>query len=135
MQIITFLKRYLRKTSWCMQHFLTIEFYRKICNNCYWSNFYNSRHTFAKRALILFVSLISMLFLSFFYMPTDPANLNRQSFVLKLRILIMNMRTFALNISHRVSNHFIRLYSSLINTELALFSSVRPLELKASLLI
>jgi len=37
--------KYFRKTAWCFQHFLTMEFYRKICDKCYWSNIYDPKHS------------------------------------------------------------------------------------------
>lgn len=78
-------KRLLKKFIWCLQNFLTMEFYRKICNNCYWSNLYNTHHSYLKRSVILAISFISVLFFSFFYMPTDPANSNKVSFYLRIK--------------------------------------------------
>ncbi|MCB0728941.1 MAG: hypothetical protein R2942_18120 [Ignavibacteria bacterium] len=90
--------RLLKKFIWCLQNFLTMEFYRKICNKCYWSNIYNSHHSYLKQSVILLISFISVLFFSFFYMPTDPANSNKVSYYLRIKnyllILKSNIKTF-----------------------------------------
>lgn len=74
-----FLLKLFDKAVWGIQNFLTMEFYRKICNKCYWSNVYRHDHNPAKKTLLIIVSLLPVLFLSFFYSPTDPANSARTS--------------------------------------------------------
>lgn len=103
------------KISWCFQNFLTMEFYRKICNKCYWSNIYNTKHSIIKQSLILFVSFIPVLFLSFFYMPTDPANLNKSSFLLRIRNYISEFSINLNSILQSISNKIIQLSSSFID--------------------
>lgn len=89
---IIYSNRLLKKLIWCLQNFLTMEFYRKICNNCYWSNLYSTHHSKLKKSLILFISFVSVLFFSFFYMPTDPANSNKTSYFLRLRNYILTFK-------------------------------------------
>ncbi len=67
------------KIAWCLQNFLTMEFYRKICNKCYWNNVYSKEHSVWKNTLLVIISILPVLFLSFFYLPTDPANSSRSS--------------------------------------------------------
>ncbi|HMS34435.1 MAG TPA: hypothetical protein PKC91_10140 [Ignavibacteria bacterium] len=103
------------KISWCFQNFLTMEFYRKICNKCYWSNIYNTKHSIVKQSLILLVSFIPVLFLSFFYLPTDPANLNKSSFLLRVRNYISEFSINLISILQSISNKIIQLSSSFID--------------------
>ncbi len=110
-----FLYKSIDKISWCFQNFLTMEFYRKICNKCYWSNIYNTKHSIVKQSLILFVSFIPLLFLSFFYMPTDPANLNKSSFLLRIRNYISEFSINLNSILQSISNKIIQLSSSFID--------------------
>jgi hypothetical protein len=112
-----------------------MEFYRKICNNCYWSNIYNAKHSLIKQSLILFVSFISVLFLSFFYLPTDPANSNKSSFVLRLRYYFSIIRFNIKNSLQNISNKFILLSSSYIDILQFKFSQRNILELKTLLQI
>ncbi len=132
---IFFNYKFLRKTFWCFQNFLTMEFYRKICNNCYWSNIYNSKHSIVKQSLILFVSFISVLFFSFFYLPTDPANLNKSSFLLRLRYYFSIFRINLKSSLQNISNKIILLSSSFIDILKIKFVHRDILELKASLQI
>ncbi|MBP9095944.1 MAG: hypothetical protein KBG21_05000 [Ignavibacteria bacterium] len=89
---IIYSNRLLKKLIWCLQNFLTMEFYRKICNNCYWSNIYNTHHSYVKRSVILAISFVSVLFFSFFYMPTDPANSNKASYYLRIRNYLLTLK-------------------------------------------
>ena len=132
---IIFNYKLLKKTFWCFQNFLTMEFYRKICNNCYWSNIYNSKHSIVKQSLILFVSFLSVLFFSFFYLPTDPANLNKSSFLLRLRYYFSIFRINIKNTIRNISNKIIQLSSSYIDILQIKFVQRDILELKAALQI
>lgn len=89
---IIYSNKLLKKFIWCLQNFLTMEFYRKICNKCYWSNIYNSHHSYIKRSIILLISFISVLFFSFFYMPTDPANSNKVSYYLRIKNYLLTLK-------------------------------------------
>lgn len=91
------IRKMIAKIAWCLQNFLTMEFYRKICNKCYWSNINNPHHSFFKQSLIIFVSFISMLFFSFFYLPTDPANLSKPSYMIRLRNLLIDLGNILAN--------------------------------------
>lgn len=132
---IIFKKSFFVKLSWCLQHFLTMEFYRKICHNCYWSNFYSSKNSLFKRALIVLVSFISVLFFSFFYLPTDPANSNKYSFQIRWINFIATLKLNIRNILNIISNRIIKLSSSLIDLQKAAFIQIEIITLKSSLQI
>lgn len=130
-----FLYKSIDKISWCFQNFLTMEFYRKICNKCYWSNIYNKKHSLIKQTLLLIVSVIPVLFLSFFYMPTDPANLNKSSFLLRLRNYISTISINLNNILQSISNKVIQLSSSFIDLVQIKYVHRDILEINSTLLI
>ncbi|MBK9334570.1 MAG: hypothetical protein IPM96_19740 [Ignavibacteria bacterium] len=69
-----------------------MEFYRKICNNCYWSSVYSGKKNILKQSLLLLVSIIPLLFFALSYSPADPANLNRSSFYTKLISLFTGLK-------------------------------------------
>ncbi|MDQ3020072.1 MAG: hypothetical protein M3R36_05825 [Bacteroidota bacterium] len=132
---ILLLKGFFLKTSWCFQNFLMMEFYRKICNKCYWSNIYNSKHCKAKKLLILAVSFISVLFFSFFYLPTDPANTNKSSYFIRLKDFIANFKLRLQRILNNISIMARFLTSSFINLLQLSFIQRDIITLKSSLLI
>lgn len=123
------------KTIWCIQNFLTMEFYRKICNNCYWSSVYSNKHNLFKQILLLLISIIPLLFFSFFYSPTDPANLKRSSFFIKLVNLFYGLKISAKEFINFISNRIILLSDSLVNTEQIKFKSPDIITLESSYLI
>jgi len=128
-------KKYFLKLTWCLQNFLTMEFYRKICNNYYWSNFYDSRHSFFKQTVILIVSFVSMMFFSFFYLPTDPANLKKASLIIKSVRFITAFRTVLGNFFRSGSARKIKsFYTSAFTDELSCISG-KPSALNPVLLI
>jgi len=132
---LLFCKKYFGKISWCLQNFLTMEFYRKICDNCYWSNIYNSKHSLIKQSLILFVSFIPVLFLSFFYIPRDPANINNFAYSISLRNFLSGFRISLLTILDNMSIKILKFSTSLIDSLQIKFTSKNILELKTSLVI
>ncbi len=126
---------FISKFVWCLQNFLTMEFYRKICNNCYWSSVYSGRHNIFKQSLLLIVSIIPLLFFSFFYSPADPANLNRSSFYTKLISVFFGLKISAKHLLNIISNKIILLSDSLVNTERIKFKSPDIITLESSYLI
>ncbi|MEP7145482.1 MAG: hypothetical protein ABI792_00585 [bacterium] len=112
-----------------------MEFYRKICNKCYWSNIYNSKHSISKQSLILFVSFVSVLFFSFFYLPTDPANTNKYASSISLRNFVYTFTTGLQKILNSMFNKILFYSSSFIDSLQAKLTSRDILELKSSLLI
>ncbi|MFZ1323437.1 MAG: hypothetical protein WAT71_17945 [Ignavibacteria bacterium] len=138
--MIYLLKKFLKisfvaKTIWCIQNFLTMEFYRKICNNCYWSSVYSDKHNVFKQSLLLVLSIIPILFFSFFYSPTDPANLKRSSFFIKLANLFYGLKICVKKYINFISNKLILLSGSLVDTERIKFKSPDIITLESSYLI
>lgn len=132
---ILFFNKFMLKTIWCFQNFLTMEFYRKICNKCYWSNIYNSRHSFIKQSLIIAVSFLPLMFLSFFYMPTDPANSNKSSFILRTIKFITFLRVLLGNSFNKISDLTLKLLSSPVYLAETCILKNNPVRLNTVLLI
>ncbi|MBV6477609.1 MAG: hypothetical protein HGGPFJEG_00348 [Ignavibacteria bacterium] len=132
---IKYFSKYYQKVSWCLQNFLTMEFYRKICNNYYWSNIYNTKHNIIKQSLIIFVSFLSMMFFSFFYLPTDPANINKTSFILKSIKYISEFKLNSINISDILKSNLHKIFFASVFTEEGSCISSNPARLKTVLLI
>jgi hypothetical protein len=132
---LSFINEFILKTTWCMQHFLTMEFYRKICNKCYWNNIYSSRQSKTKKIFILTVSFISLMFLSFFYLPTDPANSNRSSYYLKVIDFLSGFKICMKNILNCISNQIIIFSNSVINLRDIVFYNPDIINTNSSLLI
>jgi tryptophan-rich sensory protein len=129
---ILLLKKFFRKTSWCLQHFLTMEFYRKICNNCYWSNFCKTRQSPVNQILIVLVSFASILFMSFFYLPTDPANSNKFSFYLRWISFLSSLKINIRSLLNKISNKIIFLSSSVIDITINRFIQAETVTLNSS---
>lgn len=132
---ILFVNRFIEKTTWCFQNFLTMEFYRKICNKCYWSNIYDSKHSKLKQSLILIISFISVLFFSFFYLPTDPANSDKASYYFRLKNFVSGFKIRLQNLLKNISNQLIQFSYSFINLLQKNLINPDIIRLKSSLLI
>lgn len=78
------LGKLLRKTVWVLNNFLTMACYRKLCNRLYWKKIQPGTTSYTTRCWFIFLSVISAVWLAFFYDPTDPANLNSPSRLLSL---------------------------------------------------
>jgi len=127
-----FYNEFMKKTLWCLQHFLTMEFYRKICNKCYWSSIYNSKRSVFKKTFILTISFLSLMFFSFFYLPTDPANTNKSSYFLRAINYIADFKFGLKNIFDFISNQIILMSLSHINLEKISVISTDIIKLKSS---
>ena len=67
------------KIIWVLNNFLTMECYRKLCNRLYWKKIQPGSVSYKTRCWLIFLSVISAVWMAFFYDPTDPANLNSPS--------------------------------------------------------
>lgn len=132
---IIYSNRLLKKFIWCLQNFLTMEFYRKICNKCYWSNIYSSKHSVSKKIVILTISFISLMFFSFFYLPTDPANSKKSFSFLKVNNFLTGFKIILKNILNCISNKIIIFSSSVINLLKVNFYSPDLIKMNSALLI
>ncbi len=132
---ISFFYEFSLKTAWCFQNFLTMEFYRKICDKCYWSNVYSSKHSVIKKVMILSVSFISLMFFSFFYLPTDPANSKKPFSFLKVINFLTGFKIILKNILNCISNKIIIFSSSVINLHKFNSNSYDIIKMNSALLI
>lgn len=107
--------KFMTKISWGFQNFLTMEFYRKICYKCYWNNVYNKKHSVLKNSVFILISVLPALFMSFFYLPTDPANSSRASSELRSLKLLSFIRLKFGVIIDSISDKIINLPSFYIN--------------------
>ena len=112
-----------------------MEFYRKICNKCYWSSVYSSRQSFVKKILILTVSVVSLMFLSFFYMPTDPANSDNSSYYIRIKNFYTGIILSFKNNLINISNQIIVFSSSIINLQKINLLRCEVYKLNSALLI
>lgn len=115
--------KFMTKISWGLQNFLTMEFYRKICYKCYWTNVYNKKHSFLKNSVFILISVLPALFMSFFYLPTDPANSAKASYALRSLKLLSFIRLKFGAIIDSISDKIINLPS--FNFILSRISSTR----------
>src|SRR4030095_1981202 len=72
-QIKLFLKtKLVSKIIWVLNNFLTMEFYRIICNNFYWKKLSPDTASYRTRFWMIVLSAASALLLAFYYGPSDP---------------------------------------------------------------
>ncbi|MGH2575834.1 MAG: hypothetical protein ACRDFC_09070 [Ignavibacteria bacterium] len=67
------------KFIWVINNFLTMECYRKLCNKLYWKKLQPGTIPYTTRCWLIFLSVISVIWLAFFFNPVDPANSNSPS--------------------------------------------------------
>jgi hypothetical protein len=115
--------KFIAKISWGFQNFLTMEFYRKICYQCYWNNIYDRNHSVLRNTVLLIISVLPALFMSFFYLPTDPANSANASSTLRSLKFLSYIRLKFGAIFDSISDKIINLPSFFIN--LSRISSIK----------
>lgn len=72
-QIKLYLKLdFFAKVIWVLNNFLTMEFYRKLCNNFYWKKLTPNSISYRTRFWMIVLSAITALLLAFYYDPSDP---------------------------------------------------------------
>ena len=72
-QIKLYLKlELLDKVIWVLNNFLTMEFYRKLCNSFYWKKLTPNTISYRTRFWMIVLSAITALLLAFYYDPSDP---------------------------------------------------------------
>ncbi|MBK9226569.1 MAG: hypothetical protein IPL67_05835 [Ignavibacteria bacterium] len=107
--------KFMTKISWGLQNVLTMECCRKICYKCYWNNVYNKKHSVLKNSVLILISVLPALFMSFFYLPTDPANSAKASSALRSLKLLSYIRLKFGAIIDSISDKIINLPSFYIN--------------------
>lgn len=78
---------------------------------------------------------MSLMFFSFFYLPTDPANSNRDSYYRKVIHYLSGFKLNLQNLLNCISNHIIIFSSAVINLNNFRFYNLELFKLKSSLLI
>lgn len=101
------LKKILCDINWASQHFLTMEFYRRICNRYYWKRIKPGTVSFLERIFWVIISVFFFSFSSPFYSASDPANLVNNKFNYKIRkyyILLISFYKKYISQIYKVSN-------------------------------
>jgi hypothetical protein len=89
LQIKLFLRtEFIAKVIWVLNNFLTMEFYRKICNRLYWKKLVPHTASYNTRFWILIFGALSAIWLAFYYNPNDPTNSNSSGFIILLFALV-----------------------------------------------
>jgi len=130
----------IRKTTWVLNHFLTMQCYRKLCNRLYWKRFKPGTLPYTTRCWIIIISAISLIWFAFFFDPMDPTNSKSPSRLIQLISKVFRMIGFALNYLigkiSKITAHFIVLLENLISeTENIFLRCTRLVYLKASSLL
>jgi len=142
LQIKLLLKsEFLAKVIWVLNHFLTMEFYRKLCNNLYWKRLTPHTASYNTRFWMIIFTAMSLIWVAFYYNPTDPANANSSGFIILLFALIfkrsgISFQSIVKNIS-KSFNHKLDLitYRILDSGNISLWRSQDTYLRKSSLLI
>lgn len=80
------------KTIWVMNHFLTMECYRKLCNNLYWKKLQPGTIPYTTRLWMIILTVFTSVWLAFFFDPIDPANSRSYDrFVVSIKKLVNNI--------------------------------------------
>lgn len=70
------------RITWALSNFLTMEFYRKLCNKLYWKKFKPHTASYNTRFWMIIFSAISAIWLAFYFNPSDPANTRSSAFII-----------------------------------------------------
>ena len=128
------LKKIFDNIIWASNHFLTMEFYRKLCNKLYWKKLEPGSVPYTTRCWLIFISAISVIWIAFFFDPMDPnyskspSNIisNISKFIKKIESIVFDI--FKLN--YLKSANSIRLLA--INNSNNILSSSRKTYIKTS---
>jgi len=106
------------KIVWVLNNFLTMECYRKLCNNLYWKKLKPGTVPYTTRCWMIVLTAISAIWLAFYFNPTDPANSNSSSSLIKrlsclFKKLDASLHTFFRNIG-KINCHLSNLKSFLV---------------------
>ncbi|MCC6865351.1 MAG: hypothetical protein IT280_04245 [Ignavibacteria bacterium] len=124
-----------------MNNFLTMEFYRKLCNNLYWKKLAPHTASYNTRFWMIIFTAISMIWLAFYYNPADPANSNSSGFIILLFALIFKrsgisfclfVKNLSKSVDHKIELITFRILDSL---NISLWRSHRSYLQKSALII
>ncbi|MCI0449090.1 MAG: hypothetical protein L0Y79_04790 [Chlorobi bacterium] len=71
-----------------MNNFLTMEFYRKICNRLYWKKLTPHTASYNTRFWMIIFTALSAIWLAFYFNPSDPSNSKSSGFIILLFALV-----------------------------------------------
>ena len=69
---------------WVLNNFLTMQCYRKICNQFYWKKLTPGTASYKTRLWIIILTALSAVWLAFFFDPTDPTSSISFSLIISL---------------------------------------------------
>ena len=99
-----FIMKYYDKIIWSLNHFLTMEFYRKLCNKLYWKKLKPGTASFITRFCLILFSAISLIWLAFFFDPMDPYYTKSPSgIILRLNKIFKKFSYFIVDLFHSFS--------------------------------
>jgi hypothetical protein len=87
-----------------------MEFYRKLCNNLYWKRLKPHTASYNTRFWMIVLTSVSMIWIAFFYNPTDPANTKSSSFLIILMALILKRSGISF---HNIIEHLSKMLNHL----------------------
>lgn len=132
---------FIAKVIWVINNFLTMQFYRKICNNLYWKRLTPHTASYNTRFWMIIFTALSMIWVAFYYNPNDPANANSSGFIILLFALMykrsgISFQTFIKNLSKSVNTKIdLITYHILDSGNISLWRSQGAYLRKSSLLI
>lgn len=142
LQIKLFFKsEFITKVIWVLSNFLTMEFYRKLCNNLYWKRLTPHTASYNTRFWMIIFTALSMIWLAFYYNPTDPSNANSSGFIILLFALILkrsgtSFQSLVRNLSKSINHKLDLVTSHILDSEnISLWRSQSTYLRKSSLLI
>lgn len=141
LQIKLFLNtEFIAKIVWVLNNFLTMEFYRKICNRLYWKKLTPHTASYNTRFWLLVFTALSAIWLAFYFNPADPTNSKSSGFIILLFALVykksaVSFHSFIKNASKSI-NHKVDLmtYHTLDSENISLWRS-RETYLRTSTLL
>ncbi|RPI17334.1 MAG: hypothetical protein EHM58_09710 [Ignavibacteriae bacterium] len=74
--------KFVAKFIWVLHNFLRMECYRKLCNKLYWKKLEPGTLPYTTRFWVIGISVLSAVWLAFFFDPIDPANSNSTSAIM-----------------------------------------------------
>ena len=91
--------KYVKKTLWVLNNFLTMECYRKLCNRLYWKKLQPGTLPYTTRFWLIMLTAASAVCLIFFYNPADPANSASPSRIFSLLSRVFKKTGYVLSAS------------------------------------
>ena len=129
-----------RKTNWVLNHFLTMQCYRKLCNRLYWKRLKPGTLSYTTRCWLIILSAVSVIWFAFIFDPMDPTNSKSPSSLIQL--VSKGFRKIGYTFNHLIGNigkitaHFIVLLEILnLETDNIFLRRTRLVYLKASSLL